>query len=54
MCCIDAIRSNVFEFEGKIGKDLTSEDIQRDGILPNSQLLKPPIDVFALHESFIS
>jgi len=51
---IDAISSYFLEFEWKVGKYFTGQDVKGNRILPTPELLKPSIDVFSLHDFFIS
>jgi len=54
MGCVNAISSYFLEFEWKVGKYFTGQDVKGNRILPNPELLKPSIDVFSLHDLFIS
>jgi hypothetical protein len=51
---IDAISSYFLEFEWKVGKHLTGQDVKGNRVLPNPELLKPSVDVFSIHDVLIS
>jgi hypothetical protein len=38
----------------KVGKYLTGQNIKGSGVLPNPELFKTSVDVFSIHDGFIS
>jgi hypothetical protein len=46
---VDAICRYFFEFERKLGKYVTRQNIKRNGVLPDAKLFETSIDVFAIH-----
>ena len=49
MRSVDAIGSNFFKFERKVGKYFTRKHIKGNGVLPDAKFFEASVNVFAIH-----
>jgi len=54
MSSIDAVGSNFLELEWKFRKYFIGQNVQSNRVLPNPELFKSSVDVFSIHDWFIS
>jgi hypothetical protein len=50
---IDVVRSDLLNFEWKVGKYFAGQNIKRNGVLPNPKFPKTSVDVFSIHNAFM-